>query len=271
MKQNLSQQHSHNKIIAIFVTYHSPERHRDRKAFILNYSSNICNIADSNTMKKFLSILLIATGMAGMAQDRLEPYRERTKEDGLTSVFYEQELWRLLNPDNAEWGVLRDIELMAESSLTYDAETHSLVYTEIDGILWSIVRDAASKRIEKGNHVWFKDRKKVKRSYKAPDTKSISLAIPDGIASKLKALWLSAVNTPAKNDLFLLGGVTFTYFADGKKAEGKGGKIRDWIRVPRLFALASNLIKAVQEQDSEMLLQLEPEIDELYKLFLNEQ
>ena len=222
-------------------------------------------------MKKLLSILLLAIGITAQAQDRLEPYRERTKEDGLTSVFYKQELWRLLNPNNAEWGVLRDIELMTEASLTYDAETHSLVFTEIDGILWGIVRDATSKRIEKGNHVWFKDRKKVKRSYKAPGTKSISLAIPDEMASKLKALWLAAVSTPAKNDLFLLGGVTFTYFADGKKAEGKGGKIRDWIRVPRLFALASNLIKAVQEQDSEMLMQLEPEIDELYELFLNGQ
>ena len=83
-------------------------------------------------MKKLLSILLLAIGITAQAQDRLEPYRERTKEDGLTIVFYEQELWRLLNPNNAEWGVLRDIELMTESSLTYDAETHSLVFTEID-------------------------------------------------------------------------------------------------------------------------------------------
>ena len=222
-------------------------------------------------MKRLLCILLLLAGTATQAQDRLEPYRERTEEDGLSTVFYEQELWRLLNPNNAEWGVLRDIELMTEASLTYDAETHSLVFTEIDGILWGIVIDATTKRIEKGNTVRFKDRKKVKRSYKAPGTKSISLAIPDEMAGKLKALWLAAVSTPAKNELCLLGGVTFTYFADGKKAEGKGGKIRDWIRVPRLSALASNLIKAVQEQDSEMLLQLEPEIDELYKLFLNEQ
>lgn len=177
----------------------------------------------------------------------------------------------MLNPNNAEWGVLRDIELMTEASLTYDAETHSLVFTEIDGILWGIVRDATTKRIEKGNTVWFKDRKKVKRSYKAPGTKSISLAIPDEMAGKLKALWLAAVRTPSKNDLNLLGGVTWTFFADRQKAEGKGGEIRDWVRVPRLCALASNLIKAVQEQDSDMLLQLEPEIDELYELFLNGQ
>ena len=235
------------------------KRHINRTA--LNY----------NDMKRLLCILLLLTGMTTQAQDRLEPYRERSEEDGLSTVFYEQELWRLLNPNNAEWGVLRDIELMTEASLTYDAETHSLVFTEIDGILWGIVRDATTKRIEKGNTVWFKDRKKVKRSYKAPGTKSISLAIPDEMAGKLKALWLAAVSTPAKNDLCLLGGVTFTYFADSKKAEGKGGKIRDWIRVPRLFALASNLIKAVQEQDKEMLLQLEPEIDELYELFLNGQ
>lgn len=221
-------------------------------------------------MKRLFCILLLLTGMTSQAQDRLEPYRERTEEDGLSMVFYEQELWRLLNPNNAEWGVLRDIELMTEASLTYDAETQSLVFTEIDGILWSIVRDATSKRIEKGNHVWFKDRKKVKRSYKAPEIKSISLAIPDEVAGKLKALWLAAVSTPAKNDLNILGGVTWTYFANGQKAEGKG-EVKGWVKVPRLCALANNLIKVVQKQDRAMLLQLEPEIDELYELFLNEQ
>ena len=222
-------------------------------------------------MKGFIIALSLISATVLHAQDRLEPYRERTEEDGLSRCVYEQELWRLLNPNNAEWGVLRDIELMTEASLTYDAETRSLVFTEIDGILWDIVRDATTKRFEKGNHVWFKDRKKVKRSYKAPGTKSISLAIPDGMASKLKSLWLAATSTPAKNDLNLLGGVTWTFFADRQKAKGKGGEIRDWVRVPRLCALASNLIKAVQEQDSDMLLQLEPEIDELYELFLNGQ
>jgi hypothetical protein len=207
--------------------------------------------------------------MTTQAQDRLEPYRECTEEDGLSMVFYKQELWRLLNPNNAEWGVLRDIELMTEASLTYDAETHSLVYTEIDGILWGIVRDATTKRIEKGNTVRFEDRKKVKKSYIAPDTKSISLAIPYEMAGKLKALWLTAAGTPAKNDLFLPGGVTWTFFADGQKANGKGGNIKGRVKVPRLCALASNLIKAVQEQDSDMLQQLEPEIDELYRMFLS--
>ena len=222
-------------------------------------------------MRNALLILLLTLGMAATAQDRLEPVRKLTKEDGLCMTFYEQELWRLLNPKNAEWGVFRDIELMTEASLTYDEENHSLVFTQIDGILWGIVRDATTKIIDKGNTRWYKDLKRVKRSYKAPDTKSTALVIPDSIAKKLKTLWSIAVSTPAKNDLNLLGGVTWTFFADRQKAEGKGGEIRDWVRVPRLCALASNLIKAVQEQDSNMLMQLEPEIDELHRMFMNKE
>ena len=222
-------------------------------------------------MKGFIIALSLISATVLHAQDRLEPCRELTKDDGLCMKFYEQELWRLLNPNNAEWGVLRDIELMTEASLTYDAANHSLVFTEIDGILWSDVCDATTKRIDKGNTRWYKDLKKVKKSYKAPGTKSTTLAIPDSIAEKLKALWIAAVSTPAKNDLNLLGGVAWTFFADRQKAEGKGGEIRDWVRVPRLCALASNLIKAVQEQDSDMLMQLEPEIDDLYELFHKEQ
>ena len=100
----------------------------------------------------------------------------------MCSTFYEQEFWCLLNPKNAEWGVLRDAKLMSEASLTYDAETHSLVFTQIDGILWSDVRNGTTNRTDK------KELRRVKRSYKAPDTKSSTLAIPDSIASKLRTL-----------------------------------------------------------------------------------
>ena len=217
-------------------------------------------------MRNVLFILFLSMGMAAMAQDRLEPVRELTKEDGLHMTFYEQELWRLLNPKNAEWGVFRDIELMTEASLTYDAETHSLVFTQIDGILWSIVCDATTKRIGKGNSRWYKDLKRVKRSYKAPDTKSISLVIPDSIAEKLKTLWTAAVSTPAENDLNILGGTTWTFFANGKKAKGKG-RINDRGRVTRLSELAYNLIKTVKKQDANLILQQEQEIDELIAEF----
>lgn len=222
-------------------------------------------------MKGFIIALSLISATVLHAQDRLEPYRELTKDDVLCMRFYKQELWRLLNPKNAEWGVFRDIELMTEASLTYDAASHSLVFTEIDGILWSDVCDATTKTIDKGNTRWYKHLKRVKRSYKSPGTKSTALVIPDSIAKKIKTLWITAVSTPAKNDLNLLGGVTWTFFADRQKAEGKGGEIRDWVRVPRLCALASNLIKAVQEQDRNMLMQLEPEIDELHRMFMNKE
>ena len=217
-------------------------------------------------MRKTLLILFLTLGMAATAQDRLEPIRELTKEDGLCMRFYEQELWRLLNPQNAEWGVFRDIELMTEASLTYDAKTHSLVFTEIDGILWGIVRDATTKRIDKGNTRWYKDRKRVKRSYRAPGTKSTALAIPDNIADKLKTLWTIAVSTTAENDMHCFGGVTWYFFVGEKRAKGNGEK-DDWTRVPRLKKLAANLIEALRKQDVNLVLQQEQEIDELIALF----
>ena len=217
-------------------------------------------------MRKALLILFLSMGMAATGQDRLEPIRELTKEDGLWRTFYEQELWRLLNPKNAEWGVFRDIELMTEASLTYDAETHSLVFTEIDGILWGVVRDATTKRIDKGNTRWYKDLKRVKRSYKAPGTKSTALTIPDSIADKLKTLWTIAVSTTAKNEMNCLGGVTWNFFVGEKRAKGHGAK-DDWTRVPRLKDLAAKLIEAVQKQNVNILLQQEQEIDELFVLF----
>ena len=217
-------------------------------------------------MRKTLFILLLSMGITATAQDRLEPIRERTKEDGLCNTFYEQELSRLLNPKNAEWGVFRDIELMTEASLTYDAQTHSLVFTEIDGILWGIVRDATTKRIDKGNTRWYKDRRRVKRSYKAPGTKSTALAIPDNIADKLKTLWTIAVSTPAENDMHCFGGVTWNFFVGEKRAKGNGEK-DNWTRVPRLKKLAANIIEAVRKQDVNLVLQQEQEIDELIALF----
>ena len=214
-------------------------------------------------MRKTLFILLISMGITATAQDRLEPVRKLTKEDGLFITFYEQELWRLLNPKNTEWGVLIKEK---EESMTYDADSHSLVFTEIDGRLWSIVRDATTERIDIGNTRSHKELKRVKKSYKAPGTKSTALAIPDSIADKLKTLWNTAVSTPTENDMSWLGVMTWIFFIDEKRAENQGER-EDWTRVPRLKDLAAKLIEAVQKQNIDIVLQQEQEIDELIALF----
>lgn len=214
-------------------------------------------------MRKTLFILLLSMGIAATAQDRLEPIRERTEEDGLFITFYEQELWRLLNPKNTEWGVLIKEK---EESMTYDADSHSLVFTEIDERLWSIVRDATTERIDIGNTRSHKELKRVKKSYKAPGTKSTALAIPDSIADKLKTLWNTAVSTPTENDMSWLGVMTWIFFIDEKRAENQGER-EDWTRVPRLKDLAAKLIEAVQKQNIDIVLQQEQEIDELIALF----
>ena len=214
-------------------------------------------------MRNALLILLLTLGMAATAQDRLEPVRKPTKEDGLFITFYEQELWRLLNPKNTEWGVLIKEK---EESMTYDADSHSLVFTEIDGILWSIVRDATTERIDIGNTRSHKELKRVKRSYNAPGTKNTAFAIPDSIANKLKTLWNTAVSTPTENDMRWLGVMTWIFFIDEKRAENQGER-EDWTRVPRLKELTSNLIEAVKKQNIDIVLQQEQEIDELIVLF----
>ena len=214
-------------------------------------------------MRNALLILLLTLGMAAKAQDRLEPVRKLTKEDGLCITFYEQELWRLLNPKNTEWGVLIKEK---EESMTYDADSHSLVFTEIDGRLWSIIRDATTERIDIGNTRSHKELKRVKKSYKAPGTKSTALAIPDSIADKLKTLWNTAVSTPTENDMSWLGVMTWIFFIDEKRAENQGER-EDWTRVPRLKDLAAKLIEAVQKQNIDIVLQQEQEIDELIALF----
>ena len=214
-------------------------------------------------MRKALLILFLSMGMAATAQDRLEPVRKLTKEDGLCITFYKQELWRLLNPKNTEWGVLIKEK---EESMTYDADSHSLVFTEIDGRLWSIVRDATTERIDIGNTRSHKELKRVKKSYKAPGTKSTALAIPDSIADKLKTLWNTAVSTPTENDMSWLGVMTWIFFIDEKRAENQGER-EDWTRIPRLKDLAAKLIEAVQKQNIDIVLQQEQEIDELIALF----
>ena len=169
----------------------------------------------------------------------------------------------MLNPKNTEWGVLIKEK---EESMTYDADSHSLVFTEIDGRLWSIVRDATTERIDIGNTRSHKELKRVKKSYKAPGTKSTALAIPDSIADKLKTLWNTAVSTPTENDMSWLGVMTWIFFIDEKRAENQGER-EDWTRIPRLKDLAAKLIEAVQKQNIDIVLQQEQEIDELIALF----
>lgn len=216
-------------------------------------------------MKKVLLTLFLLSGITLHAQDRLEPTVKYGEDAPLCIRFYQQELSRLLNPDNAAWGVIREPENMTESSLTYDAATSTLVYTEIDGILWSNVVNGTRERIEINGGIMYKDLDKP-NEYKAPDTKTSTLPVSKEFANKLKALWIIATSTQVENDIIVLGGCIYKFFADGICAQANGKK-SDWTRVPRLEKLAFNLMQAVRKQDSNSLLQLEKETDELYRMF----
>ena len=100
-----------------------------------------------------LFLMALCLNVLGMqAQDCLEP-NSQTRNKTLDLSFYDQELQRLLNPDDADWGVLRLPSLMTESSLTYDDKAHALIYTKIDGILWGNVRKATTEEPKRQNSI----------------------------------------------------------------------------------------------------------------------
>ena len=222
-------------------------------------------------MKKLvLAVLLVLGANALQAQDCLEPIRESKEDSPLCLRFYGQETLRLLNPHHADWGVICLPSLSTESSLTYDAQSQALIYTRIDGILWSNVCDATTERIDERTENGFEYIREIDldeiRDYHAPATKSRSLAIPNKMAKKLKRLWAVAIKGVKKNDMIVLDGCEWRFFADGKSARAHyiGN---DWVRVPRLVKLVDDLMKVVQEDDASQLPSLEMEADEIYRLF----
>lgn len=219
-------------------------------------------------MRALLSSLLLLASTIAMAQDCLEPIVQPAEDAPLCTKLYDQEIWRLLNPDNAEWGVVRCPSNTTESSLTYDATTHALVYTQIDGILWDNISSATTRRVEREGQFAIKHLTESV-DYKVPETKRATLPIPDSTAGKLKAIWAAAINGAEENDMSVLDGCSYKFFNEGEKAQAHGFKA-DWARVPRLARLADSLMLATKEGDANALQQLQGEIDELYLLFCGE-
>lgn len=219
-------------------------------------------------MRALLSFLLLLASTIAMAQDRLEPTVQPTEDAPLCTKLYYQEIWRLITADNAEWGVVRCPSNMSESSLTYDATASALVYTQIDGILWDNVSSATTRRVEREGIVTI-EHLTEHTDYKVPETKRATLPIPDSTAGKLRAIWTAAINSAEENDMAVLDGCSYVFFAEGKKAQAHGFK-EDWVRVPRLTRLADALMLATKEGDANALQQLQGEIDELYLLFCSD-
>ena len=221
--------------------------------------------------KNILAFLFVLIGTVLQAQDRLEPVSNDTERTPLISRIYHQEMWRLLNRRNAKWGVfIRPSPLSqdGESSLTYDARSHALVYTKVEGRLWNNVHKAVrvEKRVYEGNVVKEIIYSHEPQNYQEPSTKVCVLPIPNRMARNLKKLWVSAVKITEANDIMIFDGTDFVFFANGKKAAVTGCD-SGWVRVPRLLSLEYNLEKAVKNKDFEALPALEQEAIELRKLF----
>jgi len=228
-------------------------------------------------MKQLIVLLFLTLGASSLqAQDCLEPVSQ--KRNGVLCLsFYDQEIQRLLNPNNAEWGVIRKPSLMTESSLTYDAKAQALIYTKIDGILWGDVRDATTERrdttinvegVGPVNYSRDIDLTEV-RDYHAPGTLTWSLSVSEKMIKKLKQLWDIAIDGAQKNDRMVLDGCPRIFFVGEKCAKAHYYE-KEWPKIPRLVQLVEDMMTTVQEGDASQLASLEAEATELYQLFVKE-
>ena len=227
-------------------------------------------------MKQIILFLmaLCLNVLAMQAQDCLEPI-SKTRSKTLDLSFYDQELQRLLNPNNADWGVLRLPSLMTESSLTYDEKAHALIYTKIDGILWGAVRDATTEEVDTiinvegfgpTHYSRYIDLTEV-RDYHAPGTQTWSLPISKKMIKTLRQLWSIAIDGAQKNNMMVLDGCPRIFFVGEKRAKSHYFT-KEWPKISRLVQLVDDMMKAVQEGDAAQLAPLETEAAELYQLFV---
>lgn len=125
-----------------------------------------------------------------------------------------------------------------------------------------------NKESRKRGPFYYRTHNRAYRLQSAWDQESYT-PIPESTAGKLKAIWTVAINSAEENDMTVLDGCSYEFFANGKKAQTHGFK-ENRVRVPRLTALADSLMLLTKEGDANALQQLQGEIDELYMLFCGE-
>lgn len=217
-------------------------------------------------MKKIvIVVLLVLAGAAAQAQDRLEPVTVQTDDHPFSLLvrFYEQETWRLLNPRNANWGVLCLPSFRSESSIVYDETAKALVYSVVEGTtLWRTLNRAIEEEFPTGMGDFA-----APKNYQVPAVKTAVLPISGRLAEKLERLWNTALAKTEENSIHGLDGCEWQFFADGKQATARYPFPDGWTRIPRLIRLLKDFEHAIVSQGHEALGPLEQEVDALQRLF----
>ena len=180
-----------------------------------------------------------------MAQDRLiridrESVELRSKNISLS--FFDKEVSRLLVPQSSPFGMTCIPSFYPESSLTYDPESHALVYKRAEESIWSATHKATSKRKKnKDNSVRYIHRKRP-HNYKAPEVKTYVLAITDLQVQTLRKLLTDALDNAEDKEDNILDGTRWTFFIGDQKAKTQRQE-------NPLVKFASELVEAVLNGD----------------------
>lgn len=197
-------------------------------------------------MKKLiLSLILALATITVIAQDKLIRVADKPtswKKGKPKTTLFDSEMARLLMPQEAAFGVECIPSFSPEWTLTYDSVARSLVYREAQTSIWYTTFQATHKEKKIGEKLYKWCSRKRPKGYVAPDVKTFTMAVSDDQRAMLRAVWKTAVYGAEDREVFILDGVKWEYFIDGRRAYSHRDK-------NVLVAFTEELRKAIRSGD----------------------
>ena len=181
-----------------------------------------------NDIKKIiLSIIFTVAALTATAQDKLIHVADKSmswRKNKPQTTLFDRELARLLMPQGATFGVVCVPSFSSEWTLTYDSVARALVYKEAQTSIWHSTYQATHKKKKMGEKRYKWVPRKRPKDYVAPDVKTFTLPVSDDQAAVLRAVWKTAVYGAEVREVFILDGVKWEYFIDGRRAKSHRDK-----------------------------------------------
>ena len=198
-------------------------------------------------MKKIiLTTIILAAVLSATAQDKLIRVADKptsSKKGKPKTTLFDSEMARLLMLQGAAFGVECIPSFSPEWTLTYDSVARSLVYREAQTSVWHTTFQATHKKKKIGEKRSKWVTRKRPKDYVAPDVKTFTLPVSDDQTAMLRTVWETAVYGAEDREVFILDGVKWEYFIDGRRAKSHRDK-------NVLVAFTEALRKAIRSGDT---------------------
>ena len=174
-----------------------------------------------------LSIIFTVAALTATAQDKLIHVADKSmswRKNKPQTTLFDRELARLLMPQGATFGVVCVPSFSSEWTLTYDSVARALVYKEAQTSIWHSTYQATHKKKKMGEKRSKWVPRKRPKDYVPPDVKTFTLPVSDDQAAVLRAVWKTAVYGAEVREVFILDGVKWEYFIDGRRAKSHRDK-----------------------------------------------